>query len=147
MTFVLYFVFIIIVQNSSTFGSYASIYNSLASLNLWLNIFLIGAICFIMEYAIKAFYYIFKPTTRNILQRIIYKYGEINNVEHLPQEIIDKLEKLGINTKEQIKKEEEIMRSLNTDNEVNANNQEDKDNDMDGYSNNDKLLLNSGKQK
>ena len=119
----------------------------MASPILWLNIFLIGVICFITEYAIKAFYYIFKPTTRNILQRIIYKYGEINNVEHLPQEIIDKLEKLGINTKEQIKKEEEIMRSLNTDNEVNANNQEDKDNDMDGYSNNDKLLLNSGKQK
>ena len=90
-TFLLYIVFLVIVHNMSFFNSFASIYNSVNSPLLWLNIILISVFCFLLDLFIKSIKYIFFPTLCRELQIIYNKYGPINNKEHLSKEAIEKL--------------------------------------------------------
>ena len=80
-TFLLYFVFLIAVHFMSLFNSYASIYNSVNSPILWLNLILVTGACFLFDYAVKSINYIFRPSYANELQMIYNRYGPINSTK------------------------------------------------------------------
>ena len=60
-TFILYFIFLIAVHFMTLFNSYASIYNSVNSPILWLNLILVAGACFLFDYAVKSIKFLFKP--------------------------------------------------------------------------------------
>ena len=113
-TFLLYFVFLIAVHFMSLFNSYASIYNSVNSPILWLNLILVTGACFLFDYAVKSINYIFRPSYANELQMIYNRYGPINSTKRLPKRIIKKLNKnkksdvniIEVNHKKKKKKKE-----------------------------------------
>ena len=92
-TFILYIIFLTVVHFSSGFNSYASIYNSVNSPILWLNLILVVFACFLFDYAIKSIKYFFKTNYARELQIICSKYGSINDTSKLSYKIKKKLNK------------------------------------------------------
>ena len=90
-TFIFYIVFLVLVHNMDFFNSFASIYNSVNSPLLWMNMVFVGVFCFILDLVIKSFKYNFAPTLCRELQVLYNEYGPINTTEHLSEEAIEKL--------------------------------------------------------
>ena len=90
-TFIFYIVFLVLVHNMDFFNSFASIYNSVNSPLLWMNMVFVGVFCFILDLVIKSFKYNFAPTLCRKLQVLYNEYGPINTTEHLSEEAIEKL--------------------------------------------------------
>ena len=88
---ILYILFLILVHNWSLFNSYASIVGSITASLFWLNIILVTAICFLIDYAIKSFKYIFIPNLGKTLQIIYKNYGKIDTDDYLDEDIKEKL--------------------------------------------------------
>ena len=90
-TFILYFIFLIAVHFMTLFNSYASIYNSVNSPILWLNLILVAGACFLFDYAVKSIKFLFKPNYANELQIAYSRYGPINSTKRLSKRMIKKL--------------------------------------------------------
>ena len=90
-TFVVYISFLIGVQYSTLFNSYASIYNSVISPIFWLNLILVSSACLIFDYSIKSINYFFKPNYSRELEIVYSRFGQINSTEKLSNNIIEKL--------------------------------------------------------
>ena len=91
VTFLAYIVFIFIVERITAFNSVGTMGVAFNSPVMWLNIVLISGFSGLIEYFILCFFYVFKPSTVSILQRIFNQYGVINSTENLPKSIKDKL--------------------------------------------------------
>ena len=98
-SFILYIIFLIVVHFMSLFNSFASIYNSVNSPILWLNLILVSGACFLFDYTIKSINFLFRPNYANELQIIYNEYGPINSTKRLSKRI---LRKLKINKKSDI---------------------------------------------
>ena len=92
-TFIFYICFLIIVHNWNAFNSFASIYNSINSPILWLNMIFVNVFGFLFDFIIKSFKYNFTPNICRELKLIYNEYGPINSTEHLSEKIINELEK------------------------------------------------------
>ena len=92
-TFGFYIIFLIVVQFSSMFNSFASIYNSVNSEILWLNLIFVFGACFLFDFTIKSIQYIFNQNYARELQIINNKYGLINSTEYLSKRIVEKINK------------------------------------------------------
>ena len=90
-TFILYFIFLIAVHFMTLFNSYASIYNSVNSPILWLNLILVAGACFLFDYAVKSIKFLFKPNYANELKIAYSRYGPINSTKRLSKRMIKKL--------------------------------------------------------
>ena len=90
-TFILYFIFLIAVHFMTLFNSYASIYNSVNSPILWLNLILVAGACFLFDYAVQSIKFLFKPNYANELQIAYSRYGPINSTKRLSKRMIKKL--------------------------------------------------------
>ena len=91
------------------FNSYASIYNSVNSPLLWLNLIFVAGACFLFDYAVKSINFLFKPNYANELQIAYSRYGPINSTKSLSKRMIKKLsgnKKKEINVVEHNKKRE-----------------------------------------
>ena len=64
-SFILYIIFLIAVHFMSLFNSFASIYNSVNSPILWLNLILVSGACFLFDYTIKSINFLFRPNYAN----------------------------------------------------------------------------------
>ena len=91
VTFLAYICFIFIVQRLTLFNSVGTMKVAFTSPVMWLNIVLICGFCGLIEYFILSFFFVFKPDTVTILQRIFNQYGVINSEENLPKAIKEKL--------------------------------------------------------
>ncbi len=58
---------------------------------MWLNVILICGFSGLIEYFILSFFFVFRPNTAKILQRIYNQNGVINSEENLPKSIKEKL--------------------------------------------------------
>ena len=90
-SFILYIIFLIVVHFVDTFNSFASIYNSVNSPILWLNLILVAGACFLFDYTVKSINFLFRPNYANELQIVYNKYGPINSVKKLSKRILRKL--------------------------------------------------------
>ena len=107
-TFCLYIIFLIAVHFMPLFNSYASIYNSVNSPLLWLNLIFVFSACFLFDYTSKAVLYIFKPNYARELQIVYNKYGRINSTERLSTKIKKKLHHINKNSINEDIKEESL---------------------------------------
>ena len=105
-TFGLYIIFLIAVHFMPLFNSYASIYNSVNSPLLWLNLFFVFSACLLFDYASKTILYIFKPNYARELQIIYSRYGRINSTKRLSRAIKKKLPHYNKNSVNESLKEE-----------------------------------------
>ena len=105
-TFILYIIFLIVVHFMDMFNSYASIYNSVNSPILWLNLILVAGVCFLFDYAMKSINYIFQPNLARELQIVYNRYGPIESTKRLSKKIKRKL-KLKEKKKNEVKENEE----------------------------------------
>ena len=119
-TFGFYIIFLCAVHFMPTFNSYASIYNSVISPILWLNLIFVFSACFIFDYAIKSISYMFKPNYAEELQMVYNRYGPINSTKQLSDRIINVLQK--INFKENIIIEDKIENKENDHIEIKKKN-------------------------
>ena len=110
-TFLLYFIFLIAVHFMDMFNSYASIYNSVNSPILWLNLILVLGACYLFDYAIKSINFLFNPSFVKELQIIYNRYGPINSTKRLSKRIIKKL-KIKENNKIEVKENEDENRKI-----------------------------------
>ena len=92
-TFGFYIIFLCAVHFTPTFNSYASIYNSVNSPILWLNLIFVFSACFLFDYSMKSINFIFKPNYANELQIVYNRYGPINSTKKLSERIIEILQK------------------------------------------------------
>ena len=90
-TFMLYFLFLIAVHFMDLFNSFASIYNSVNSPILWLNLILVAGACFLFDYTIKSINYMFNPNFAKELQIIHSRYGTINSIKRLSKKMVKML--------------------------------------------------------
>ena len=90
-TFILYIIFLIAVHNMTLFNSYASIYNSVNSPLLWLNLIVVSGACFLLDYAAKSLKFLFVPDYAKELQIVYSRYGQINSTKRLSKRMIKKL--------------------------------------------------------
>ena len=90
-TFMLYFLFLIAVHFMDLFNSFASIYNSVNSPILWLNLILVAGACFLFDYTIKSINYMFNPNFAKELQIIHSRYGTINSTKRLSRRMVKML--------------------------------------------------------
>ena len=139
VTFVAYIVFIIIVQRLTLFNSVGTMQVAFSSPVMWLNIFLISGFSGLIEYFILSFFFVFKPNTVTILQRIFNQSGKIDSLDNLPKSIKDKLNiynEIGQKTEDKEEKKDDIIKidkapTINDDiinNNINTNN--DMNNDI-----------------
>ena len=90
-TFILYVLFLVMVQNVDLFHTYGSITGTVRSPLLWLNMTFIFSFCFIFCLAIKTFQYYFMPNMVTELKMVYNQYGEINSDQYLSNKIKNKL--------------------------------------------------------
>ena len=90
-TFILYVLFLVMVQNVDLFHTYGSITGTVRSPLLWLNMTFIFSFCFIFCLAIKTFQYYFMPNMVTELKMVYNQYGEINSDRYLSNKIKNKL--------------------------------------------------------
>ena len=116
VTFFAYILFILIVHQLTVFNSVGTMQVAFTSPVMWLNIILICGFSGLIEYFILSFFFVFRPNTAKILQRIYNQNGVINSEENLPKSIKEKLRLYNeIEQKmenEEIKKDEIV---INTD--------------------------------
>jgi len=116
VTFFAYILFILIVHQLTVFNSVGTMQVAFTSPVMWLNIILICGFSGLIEYFILSFFFVFRPNTAKILQRIYNQNGVINSEENLPKSIREKLRLYNeIEQKmenEEIKKDEIV---INTD--------------------------------
>ena len=105
-TFGLYIIFLIAVHFMPLFNSYASIYNSVNSPILWLNLFFVFSACLLFDYTSKSILYIFKPNYARELQINYSRYGRINSTKRLSRSIKKKLPRSNKNSINESLKEE-----------------------------------------
>ena len=147
VTFVAYIVFIIIVQRLTIFNSVGTMQVAFSSPVMWLNTILICGFSGLIEYFILSFFFVFKPSTVSILQRIFNQSGKIDSLDNLPKSIKDKLNiynEIGQKTEDKEKKDDiikidkaptindDIINNINTNNDMNNNN---KDNEINNINN------------
>ena len=81
-TFGFYIIFLCAVHFMPTFNSYASIYNSVNSPILWLNLIFVFSACFLFDYSMKSIDFIFRPNYANELQIVYNRFGPINSTKN-----------------------------------------------------------------
>ena len=92
VTFIAYIVFLILVHNLTLFNSVGTMLIAFRSPILWLNVFVVSSSCGLIDFFIISFYFVFKPNTVSILQRILDERGRIDSKENLPKSIREKLD-------------------------------------------------------
>ena len=110
------------------FNSYASIYNSVNSPILWLNLIFVFSACFLFDYSMKSIDFIFRPNYANELQIVYNRFGPINSTKNLSKRIIKVLQKTNFD--ENIVEEDKILNKENEQKErkkKRKNNKYDKD--------------------
>ena len=98
------------------FNSVGTMHVAFTSPVLWLNIILICGFSGLIEYFILSFFFVFKPTTASLLQRIYNQQGVIDSEKNLPKSIIE-----NINLYNQIEENLENMEIKNDDIGINNN--------------------------
>ena len=91
VTFAAYVCFIFIVQRLTLFNSVGTMKVAFTSPVMWLNIIVISGFSGLIEYFILSFFFVFRPNTVSILQRIYNQSGLINSEENLPKSIKEKI--------------------------------------------------------
>jgi phospholipid-transporting ATPase len=127
-TFGFYIIFLCAVHFMPTFNSYASIYNSVNSPILWLNLIFVFSACFLFDYSMKSLDFIFRPNYANELQIVYNRFGPINSTKNLSKRIIKVLQKTNFD--ENIVEEDKILNKENEQKErkkKRKNNKYDKD--------------------
>ena len=122
---------------------------------MWLNIILICGFSGLIEYFILSFFFVFKPSTVSILQRIFNQSGKIDSLDNLPKSIKDKLNiynEIGQKTEDKEKKDDiikidkaptindDIINNINTNNDMNNNNKENEINNINNINTVDKEI-------
>ena len=148
-TFIFYIIFLVMVHNMSFYNSFASIYNSVNSPLLWMNMAFVTIFCFLFDLLIKSIKFIFWPTLCRELQIIYNQYGAINTKEHLSKEAIEKLklyevyeEKVDEKIFGENKKEENLFNE-----EYEEENIKNNYNNYNNYNNNYNSQMKKGKHK
>ena len=116
VTIIAYICFLFIVQHLTMFNSVGTMHVAFTSPVLWLNIILICGFSGLIEYFILSFFFLFKPTTASLLQRIYNQQGVIDSEKNLPKSIIE-----NINLYNQIEENLENMEIKNDDIGINNN--------------------------
>ena len=127
-TFGFYIIFLCAVHFMPAFNSYASIYNSVNSPILWLNLIFVFSACFLFDYSMKSIDFIFRPNYANELQIVYNRFGPINSTKNLSKRIINVLQKTNFD--ENIVEEDKILNKENEQKErkkKRKNNKYDKD--------------------
>ena len=127
-TFGFYIIFLCAVHFMPAFNSYASIYNSVNSPILWLNLIFVFSACFLFDYSMKSIDFIFRPNYANELQIVYNRFGPINSTKNLSKRIIKVLQKTNFD--ENIVEEDKILNKENEQKErkkKRKNNKYDKD--------------------
>ena len=110
-TFGFYIIFLCAVHFMPAFNSYASIYNSVNSPILWLNLIFVFSACFLFDYSMKSIDFIFRPNYANELQIVYNRFGPINSTKNLSKRIIKVLQKTNFD--ENIVEEDKILNKEN----------------------------------
>jgi phospholipid-transporting ATPase len=92
VSFLSYIIFLVLVQRMTLFNSVGTMTVAFRSPILWLNVFVVSSACGLIEYSILCFYFVFRPSTVTILQRIFNESGKIDNKDYLPKSIKEKLD-------------------------------------------------------